>query len=228
MIGIIGAMEIETAFVGGVYAQYKIAEMTFNLCKISNTDVVVAKCGPGKVNAALCTQILINEFKVDSVINMGVAGALNNELNIGDIFIAENSIQTDIDTSAVGDPLGLVSGINVVNFKTDLNIMANLVQAACRLKKSYMVGNISTNDKFIASEQDKKSLYGLFNCDACDMEAGAVGHTCYMYDIPYGVIRCISDKADNSAQMDYPEFLKMACATSKEVLREYVKIIEKN
>lgn len=213
MIGIIGAMPIET---DGIKARMKdtkidsLAGLEFCHGMLEGVECVVAHCNPGKVNAALCTQLMIL-YKPALVINSGVAGGIGADVHIGDLTIASAVVQHDMDTSPLGDPKGLISGLNIIE------IPANEKAASCIGQKAQGIydgkvhtGVIATGDQFISDPARLHQLQADFSAIACEMEGGAVGHVCYSNNVPFVVLRAISDNADDDATMDYPRFAAMA------------------
>ena len=217
MIGIIGAMDIEVNNLKALIENKQtktISGNEFVWGTIYNKEVVVAKCGIGKVFAAICAQTMILNFNPEYIINTGVAGTLTNALSVGDIAISDNVVQHDMDTSPLGDPVGLISGINVINF----NANEHLVKTAEAILKennfNFKTGVIASGDQFIALKEQKDAIIKNFNAIACEMEGASIGHTCYVNNVGFIVIRAISDSADDSATLDYPTFLKKAAENS--------------
>lgn len=216
-IGIIGALDDEvreiisrlenrsTETVGGI---------EFNTGCLFGKRIVIAKCGVGKVFAAICTQAMIIRYSPDLVVNSGVGGALDKSLRPLDIVFADKLVQHDMDTSAIGDPVGLISGINRVYFETDERARRILERAAGELGVNYLSGTVATGDKFIFEASDKDRITDLFGAIACEMEGGAIAHTAFVNGTPFMVIRAISDSADGDACMDYPTFLPIATKVS--------------
>ncbi len=226
MIGFIGAMQVETEGIISMLQNTKTevhAGITYTVGTLSGKELVVATCGVGKVNAAVCAQCMIFAFHPEVIINTGVAGSLSNVLNIGDIALGSCSIQTDMDTSPVGDPLGLISGLNMIELPCDADTVSKLEAAAKSLDIQYQIGKISTGDQFVNSAERKKFIQDNFGCIACEMESGAMAHVCLMNDVKFAVIRSISDKADNSSHMDYAEFVKIAADNSIRMVKAFVE-----
>ncbi len=225
VIGIIGAMDIEVDGLVSSMTKKKVTEISgikFYQGKLCAKDVVVAKCGIGKVFASICAQTMILKFNPAVIINTGVAGTLDKDLHVLDIAIASGVVQHDMDTSALGDPVGLISGINVVEFKTNEGVVKAL-KFACESVKSFSkVGTIATGDKFVHLTQDKEWIKAQFNAIACEMEGGSIGHTCYVNKVPFGIIRAISD--GEGATMDYLTFSEHAGQKSIEIVKKFVEI----
>ena len=226
IIGIIAAMDSEIAAIKETMTD-KVTEnvsgIDFVSGKLCGKNVVVAKCGIGKVFAAICAQTMILKYSPVLVINTGVGGTLTDKLSIGDIAVATDVVQHDMDTSPLGDPVGLVSGINVVHFPADKNAVELICHAANSLGVNNIKGTIASGDQFIASKEKKSYIVEHFGAIACEMEGAAIGHVAYVNDTPFAVIRAISDSADDSSHMDYGEFLKIAAERSFKVVTEFVK-----
>ena len=190
--------------------------------RIGGAAVVTAVCGVGKVFAALCAQTMILRYAPARLINTGVAGSLSPDLTIGQIAIAHDVVQHDMDTSPIGDPVGLLSGINIVHIPADAALCDALGAAATACELKVQSGTIATGDQFISTTEQKERIRDTFGAIACEMEGGAIGHVCYVNQIPFAVLRAISDGGDEAAQMDYPTFARMAAANSVRVLVTYL------
>ena len=227
VIGIIGAMDIE---VNGIVASMNnvtekvISGIKFYCGNLFGKSVVVAKCGIGKVFAAICAQTMILEYRPSVIVNSGVAGSLTKDLGVLNVAIANNVVQHDMDTSALGDPKGLVSGINVVYFEANSNVVKALQKSADFVSCKSLSGTIATGDKFMSIPSEKKSLNEEFGAIACEMEGGAIGHTCYVNNVPFGILRAISD--GDGAEMDYMTFAEKAANQSIEIVKNFIKIYE--
>ena len=225
-IGIIGAMEPEVEAIIATLEEKKsetVSRITFYTGKIGEKTVAVAKCGIGKVFAALCAEIMILKYNPDLLVNTGVGGALASGITTGDIVIASDLCQHDMDTSAIGDPKGLVSGINVIYFEADKRANEILLTSAKSLGLNARLGRIASGDKFIASKEDKTRIMTDFSADACEMEGCAIAQTAFVNGTPFAVVRAISDSADGEATMDYPTFLPLAARNSTNLTLALVK-----
>jgi adenosylhomocysteine nucleosidase len=225
-IGIIGAMEPEVeAIIATLEGKESetVSGITFHTGKIGGKRVAVAKCGIGKVFAALCAEIMILKFTPDLLVNTGVGGALASGITTGDIVIASDLCQHDMDTSAIGDPKGLVSGINMIFFEADKRANEILLTSAKSLGLNARLGRIASGDKFIASKEDKTRIMTDFSADACEMEGCAIAQTAFVNGTPFAVVRAISDSADGEATMDYPTFLPLAARNSTNLTLALVK-----
>ena len=216
-IGIIGAMLPEVEAIIAALDNHEcecVSGIDFHTGKIGAKTVAVAKCGIGKVFAAICAEIMILKYSPRLLVNTGVGGALAAGLSTGDIVIADSLCQHDMDTSPIGDPKGLVSGINVIYFESDKRASEILLSSAAELGLTARLGRIATGDKFIASSADKDRIIADFSADACEMEGCAIAQTAFVNNTPFAVVRAISDSADGEATMDYPTFLGIASRNS--------------
>lgn len=203
------------------------AGMQFYEGILNGTPTVVVRCGIGKVNAALCVQILVDIFEVTHLINTGVAGSLNAELNIGDILISRDALHHDMDVSALGYPLGEVPQMGRLEFPADPRMM-ELAKASCERVCSdihAIYGRVVSGDQFISDGSLKDRLVSLFHGDCTEMEGASIAHGAYLNKLPFVIIRAISDKADGSAQMDYPQFEKAAAEHSAKLVEDMVAYI---
>ena len=225
-IGIIGAMEPEVCALIDVLSERQsetVSGITFHLGKIDDKTVAIAKCGIGKVFAALCAQTMIMKYSPDLIVNTGVGGALASDLSTADIVVAESLCQHDMDTSAIGDPKGLVSGINKIYFDADRPASDILLKAAADLGLTARSGRIASGDKFIASKEDKARIIADFSADVCEMEGCAVAQVAFVNNTPFAVVRAISDSANGEATMDYPTFLPIAASNSTKLTLALIK-----
>lgn len=230
MIGIICAMSIE---VDGLKAKMSepeeiaAAKMTFTQGIIEGVKVVCVECGIGKVNAAVCTQLMIDIFKPDVVINSGIAGSLSSEVSIGDIVIASDVVQHDMNLIALGDPRGKIyfsDDETVLSITADSETSNKLLTACSSIPDTKLaVGRIATGDIFVSDRDMRLSINREFGALACEMEGGAIAQTCCRNNIPFALLRCISDDLDNSKGMDYMQFRQMAAERSIAVISKYLE-----
>ena len=230
-IGIIAAMEEEIVSLKQIVIIKKIeftAGISFYIGKWDETDVILARCGIGKVNAAMCAQILCSTYSCGYIINTGVAGGLDNRLNIGDIVVSSEVCQHDFDTTAFGDAPGFISRLNKLFFKADEELIRIALSAAKNLKSQLTIeiGRIASGDQFISGKERKEFIVSAFGASCVEMEGAAIGHVCEQNGVPFIVIRAISDKADESAQEDFPVFAKKAAVTSAALVAEMLKEIQ--
>ncbi len=227
MVGLVGAMavEMETLMAQVEDRQEKRIGMdTFVSGRLFGQDAVLAVCGPGKINAALCAQSMILHYQPQWVLNLGVAGAGDSDVSIGDMVVATAAVQHDCDTSPIGDPVGLVSKLNLIELPCDATLRAALVKAASTLADAKVhEGIIATGDQFIGNGEVRSRIHARFGAKAVEMEGGAVAHACYMHGVPCGVLRSISDKANGESEMDYPTFVRLAASHSTRVVEQLLR-----
>lgn len=226
MLGIIGAMDVEVDAIKSLVKNKtvtKIAGADFVCGFIEGVTVCVCRCSPGKVNAAICTQAMIDNFDVDKIINVGVGCSLSKDVVIKNVVIATDVCQYDIDITALGEPLGFINGLNTIKVKTDSDLSEKLAQTAIKYGEKIHRGTIASGDTFIGNEELKKKLSSQFGAICGEMEGGAIGHTCCANNIPFAVVRSISDGGDANAQLDYPTFKKIAAEISTAIIVEYIK-----
>lgn len=228
MLGIIGAMEVEVAALKQDMQDAKVIEkagMQFYQGKISDKDVVVVKSGIGKVNAGICTQILADIFRVDAVINTGVAGSLNNDIDICDIVISREAQQHDMDVTALGYDKGVIPDMETSVFLADKKLMKLAKDSAeeIELNVNIFEGKVVSGDQFIGTSDAKTHLRETFYGDCAEMEGAAIAHAASLNNIPFLIIRAISDKADGGAEMDFPTFEKKAAENSIKLMNKMIE-----
>ncbi|MEY8319723.1 5'-methylthioadenosine/adenosylhomocysteine nucleosidase [Lachnospiraceae bacterium 46-61] len=224
-IGIIGAMEEEITLLqqkANIISEEEMIGLTFYKGTLHNKNMVLVKSGIGKVNAALCTQILIDHFNVDCVINVGVAGAVYKQLSIGDIVISEDAVQHDMDTSVFGDPIGIIPRMEESYFKADKTLidLAKKCSTTLTSKARVFIGRIASGDQFISTQQGKQKIWQTVQGYCAEMEGAAIAHACYVNHIPFVIIRSISDDAEDKAHIAYEQFVKIAAENSSELLEK--------
>lgn len=227
IIGIIAAMAEELSLIVkamNTTREENKAKMNFKYGELYGNEVVAVVCGIGKVNAAICAQILIDDFKVDKVINVGVAGGTGKDVMPGDVVIGNSLVQHDVDTSAFGDKIGQIPRLDTYSFKCDEELI-NAAREACEAAGShnYFIGRIVTGDQFINDALKVKWLNSEFDALACEMEGGSIAQTCYLNCVPFVIIRSISDNANNGAHMDYDKFVPIAVENSTNILKSMLK-----
>lgn len=230
MIGIIGAMDEEVnkhkEALEDVTVE-TVAGMSFNKGLFNGKEVVIVRSGIGKVNAGICTQVLADKYGVDYIINTGIAGSLKNEINIGDIVLSEDAIQHDMEAVAFGYEPGVIPRMEISTFKGDARLI-DIARSACKTacpEVGVHVGRVLTGDQFISDKAVKNRLVNTFAGCCCEMEGAAIAQAAYLNNIPFIIIRAISDKADDSASMDYPAFEAMAIENSVKLVTEMIKEI---
>ena len=226
MIGIIAAMNVEMESLRS-HIEHPVTEtvggVTYVSGRLEGQEVVTAVCGVGKVFAALCAQAMILRYRPECIINTGVAGTLTDRLSVGDIAVSTGVVQHDMDTSPIGDPLGLISGINKVVLPADEALAKKLTACASALGIKTLPGIVASGDQFVASAARKAFIVGQFDAIACEMEGAAVGQACYVNGVPFCVLRAISDSADGSSHMDYPAFTRLAAEQSVRLLLAFLR-----
>jgi len=221
-IGIIGAMSVEIEALASAMENARterIGLLEFRCGKLCGREVVLAKCGVGKVFAAMCAQTMLVRFGADAVINTGVAGTLTDALSIGDIAVSADVVQHDMDTSPLGDPVGLISGLDIVHMPADTALADAVERAIAAAGGRSLRGTIASGDKFVADAATKAYIRDTFGAIACEMEGAAIGQVCTANGVPFAVIRAISDGGNEDSPMDYPTFVKMAAARSAAVVQ---------
>ena len=213
--GIIGAMDEEVNSLKEALEEKRIstiAGMEFCEGRLDGADVVVVKCSVGKVNAAACTQILIDRFGVGQIINTGVAGSLDAAIDIGDIVVSTEAVQHDMDVTALGYAPGEIPYSNTSVFPADEAMRRSALQAAGAVAPDIHAfeGRVCSGDQFIASRGQKEAILSAFGGLCCEMEGAAIAQVCHLNGTPYVIIRAISDKADDSEEVSYMEFEKAA------------------
>ena len=230
MLGIIGAMDEEVAMIKAQLTDVQVesrAAMDFYKGKLEGKEVVVVRSGIGKVNAAMCTQILADIYGVTGVVNTGIAGSLKAEIDIGDIVLSSDALQHDMDATGFGYEPGQIPRVETLAFKADEGLI-HLAEECCSKVNPDIhtfVGRVVTGDQFISDKGKKKWLTDIFGGYCTEMEGAAIAQACYLNSIPFLIVRAISDKADDSATVDYPAFEAEAIIHSVNLLTEIVRSI---
>jgi len=228
--GIIGAMELEVEELKAKMDHVTIvskANMEFHEGTLNGVNAVIVRSGIGKVNAALCVQILADLFQVSHIINTGVAGSLNADLDIGDILISRDALYHDMDVTIFGYQPGEVPQMGFREFVAD-EALVHAAQCACNKVNPdirAIIGRVVSGDQFISDNTTKNRLITEFHGDCTEMEGAAIAHGSYLNQIPFVIIRAISDKADNSSEMDYPVFEKAAAKHSARLVEDLIQRI---
>lgn len=227
MIGIIGAMKIEVDSIKTMMKNTTtkvISGIEFVQGSIHEHEVVVAQCGIGKVFAGICAQTMILQFPVTEIINIGIAGTLCDELGLLDIAISNAVVEHDMDTSPLGDPVGLISGINLVELPACERLIQKIKKIATNMECHFVCGVIASGDQFIGDPAKKSYIRKTFNAIACEMEGAAIGQVCYVNNIDFVIIRTISDNADETAgAMEYPTLCREAAKQSQKLIEAYLQ-----
>ncbi|MDO5551381.1 MAG: 5'-methylthioadenosine/adenosylhomocysteine nucleosidase [Lachnospiraceae bacterium] len=231
MLGIIGAMEQEVANIRDLMKEVSVetrAGMDFYKGSLNGKPVVVVRSGIGKVNGALCTQILADCYHVDGVINTGIAGSLKAEINIGDMVLSTDAVQHDMDATCFGYPAGQIPQMDCFSFPADEGLR-KLAEECCRQVNPDIhtySGRVVSGDQFISDKAKKQWLVQTFGGSCTEMEGAAIAQAAWLNQIPVLIIRAISDKADDSANMDSETFEALAIRHSVNLLLEMVKRYE--
>lgn len=224
IIGIIGAMEEEVAILKEKMSEVTVLEkagMEFFKGILGGQQVVIVRSGIGKVNAGICTQILADVFQVNAVINTGIAGSLKAEINIGDIVLSTDTMQHDVDAREFGYEIGQVPRMDTRTFLADETLRTVALKVCRQVNPEIQVfeGRVASGDQFVADKETKEKIISNTQAYCTEMEGAAIGQAAYLNGIPYLVIRAISDKADDSAHVDYPTF-------EREAIRHTVNLVE--
>ena len=224
IIGIIGAMEEEVSILKEdmeIEETVSYASMDFCKGKLCGKDVVIVRSGIGKVNAGICAQILVDKFNVNMLINTGIAGSLDAQIDIGDMVISTDCVEHDMDASIFGDPVGQVPRMDTFSFPADPVLVGKALAANEEANPDIktFAGRIVSGDQFVSSSDVKDRLVNLFQAKCTEMEGAAIAHAAYLNKVSCVIIRAISDKADNSATMDYPTFEKKAIEHSVRLMQ---------
>lgn len=228
VIGIIGAMDVEVNTLkeaADITETTKIAEMEFCKGTLGGKNVVIVKCGMGKVNAGICAHTLINNFNCTKIINTGVAGSLDNQIDIGDIVVSVDAVQHDYDVEAIGFQKGEIPYTGLYAFPADEALRAAAVKAAQESAPEVHVfeGRVCSGDQFISTKEQKDIIVGNFGGMCCEMEGAAIAQTCYLNNTPYVIIRAISDKNDGSQAVEFSEFEAEAAANCARIVQYMVE-----
>jgi len=229
-IGIIGAMDEEVDILVqlmDIKETIEKASLKFYKGTLEGKDIVLVRCGIGKVNSALCAQILISEFDVNAVVNTGVAGALHSDLDVYDIVISTDAIQYDFDTTVFGNKKGEIPRMDNSTFVADERLVKAAFESSLEENKTHKIvkGRVVTGDMFISSKELKDELVNEFDAYCGEMEGAAIAHVCSLNKVPFVIIRAMSDKADGTADVVYEEFVQDAAHNSKDIVLNMLKSI---
>lgn len=229
MIGIIGAMDIE---INGIIEKMtekktkRISGVNFTSGKIGHEECVVAKCGIGKVNAAVTAQTMILTYSPDLIINTGIGGSTSKKTHIGYVVIAENVVQHDMDTTIIGDKPGelFLPEESIVYIPCSRELISGLEKACISCgEKKYVIGTVATGDQFISGNDKRALINDKFGAVACEMEGGSIGQVCYINKIPFAILRSISDSmSEEDDAVEYSVFSKSAAQKSIDIITSFV------
>ena len=230
IIGIIGAMDAEVNSLksaAGVQHTTEIAGMEFCEGALTGKHVVIVKCGMGKVNAGICAHTLINYFGCTKVINTGVAGSLDDRIDIGDIVVSTDAVQHDFDVTAIGFAKGEIPYTGLYAFPADEGLRAAAVTAVREAGPSINVfeGRVCSGDQFISAKEQKDEITSNFGGLCCEMEGAAIAQTCYLNNVPFVIIRAVSDKPNETGAEDYKTFEPKAAALCAALVEHMIERI---
>ena len=229
-LGIIGAMQQEVETLLGVLENCKTENRggcTFYAGRLEGLDVVIVQCGVGKVNAAMCAQILCDRYEVTHIVNTGIAGSLCADLDIGDLVVSRDAMYHDFDCVHFGYEMGKVPGMDTVAFPADEQLISYAYAAAEEVNPGHTkIGRVASGDLFVAEKNAKNAIIEKTGALCTEMEGAAIAHAAYKNGVPFVILRAISDKADDSAEMDYPTFENIAahrCASVTQMLAKQLQ-----
>lgn len=226
MLGIIGAMDVEVDALKERMENKKTQRFggcDFVSGTLEGKPVCVARCSEGKVNAALCAQLMIDKYAPEAIINVGVAGSLHSDIVIKNVVVATEVCEHDMDITPLGDPKGYINGIGMIKMPTDAALSDALADAALAGGVTVHRGCVASGDQFIASPAKKEELNRDFNAICGEMEGGAIGHVCTANGVPFAVLRSISDGGDDAAFMDFPAFKVVAAEISTGTILRFLQ-----
>lgn len=225
--GIIAAMKEEMQEIKKIMQEIeeiKIKELIFFKGKINNNIIILVEAGIGKVNAARVTQLMIDKFEIERIINVGSAGSANNELKIGDIVIGKRLVQHDFDITAFGHPKGFITNIGQY-VESDSELISKMEQTILKLSQNEFkikIGTIASGDIFCTEPKMKEKIRTKFNADAIEMEGAAIAQVCKLNDIPFIVIRSISDNPNGKNEITFDQFLEKASKRCAEIINKFL------
>ncbi len=229
MIGIICAMQVEADGIISAASDAKsenLYTMKFTTATLYGKDIVVAVCGVGKVNAAMCAFAMIEKYNADVIVNSGVAGALSPKVHILDLVVATKSVEHDMNATALGDPQGEVTFPNGSKtfFECDGKVVKLLSEACNKIEGANSVqGIIASGDIFVSDRDMRTKIFNRFGALACEMEGAAIGHVCYSCGVPYGILRAISDDLYENEGIDFTRFCKLAAEKTVKIICSFIK-----
>ncbi len=227
MLGLISAMRVEMELIAAALENGQtmhIGGMEFQTGLLWGREAVLCVCGPGKVNAAMCTQAMIQRFQPEAVLNLGVAGSLSDTINIGDVVVGTYAVQHDMDTTPLGDPPGFISGVNRIQLLLDDMLQDKLRRALSALPDiKGALGGIATGDQFLHDASRRDRVREQFHALCCEMEGGAVAHVCHVNGVPCAIVRAISDNADGGSDVDFMQFVKHAAENSVRLVKRFLQ-----
>lgn len=229
MIGIICALKIEVDGLKQLMENpetVKKAGLEYISGKIFDKDVVLLECGVGKVNAAVGTQIMIDSYKPDVIINLGIAGSLKKEITIGDIVISNDCVEHDMNITALDEPRGQIwlPDEKRIDIPADKDTVEKLAECCQNLGSHVKIGRIATGDLFVVYRRQRESIAFEFDALCCEMEGAAVGHVCYMNKVPFAILRSISDDFKFNQPENYEEFKELAADRAIKAMKKFIRM----
>lgn len=228
-MGVIGAMPAEVApFLDKMDAvrEDHVGALRFWLGEAAGVPLVVGCCGVGKVNAAMGAQAMIQKYAPSMILHVGVGGGLRRELNILDVVIAEDCVEYDVDTTALGDPLGMISTIDRISLPCDAEISGALLDAAAKSMpegSKAILGRVATGDRFLTRGAEKQGIVRDFGAWLCDQESGAIAQVCYVNKVPCGVVRAVSDASDGAHDAEFERYSGRAASVAAGVVWKFLE-----
>ncbi len=228
-VGIIGAMDVEVAHLKSRLAnasETTVAGMTFCEGQLADVPVVVVKCGIGKVAAGMCVQILADRYQVTHVINTGIAGSLDNRIDIEDVVVSTQALYHDVDVTFLGYPAGEMPGVGSITFDADATMRAAALRAVAEVAPGIQAfeGIVASGDQFICDDAQKERIVSQFGALCCEMEGCAIAHASTLNGLPFVIVRAISDKADGSETMGYEAFEAEAAEHCARIVERMVSV----
>lgn len=228
MIGIIGAMEEEIEILKNDISDLqteKIAHVEIHKGNLYGKNVILMRSGIGKVNAAICATLLIQQYQPDMIINTGSAGGLGSQLSVGDVVVSKEVVHHDVIATAFGYDLGQVPGMPLA-YAADSKLIEIASQAITKNDIKAHIGLIVSGDSFVGTVEQKQFILNNFtNSLAVEMEAAAIAQTCHQFEVPFIITRAISDLANGEASMSFDEFLKVACVSSSKIVKSILETL---
>lgn len=229
LYGFICALDVEVEGIINMMAnpvRTTAAKITYTKGEIGGVGAVCCECGVGKVNAAMSTQLMIDLFHPDVIVNSGIAGSLSRDIRIGDVVISDDCVEHDMDGTEMGDPPGQIwfNDEKRIDLPADKAVADRLEQACAVLEDTAVFrGRIASGDVFVAAHEKRQRIADLFGAIACEMEGAAVGHVCYRNGVPYAVLRCISDDFNENEFMDFMKFRVVAAEKSIKAIEAFIR-----
>lgn len=230
-VGFVCPMDCEMAAVTRLFDEScteTVCGHAFTTGTLAGVPAVAVRCGVGKVFAASAAQTMILRYAPDLVITTGIAGNLSSDLAIGDVVVSRDVVQHDMDTSPLGDPVGLISGINKIYLPADADAAAVFSSVLTEMGIRHRLGTVASGDRFIASAAERERIVGLFSADCCEMEGAAVGQVAFCAGTPFVVLRALSDDANNDAPADFPAYCLAVAEKTSDIVARFMAMLSDN